>query len=251
MWPNLYTLLKVSLDPIVLLLVLIVVGFFTSLRIEKKRYIRIIFLAPFLILYIISISPVSNALCYLLEKEYLLLNKIKVDNLDIVVVLGGGVYDNKYLKTAMPSYQTTSRLLYAVQVFRESEAKYLVCTGKGGGRISEADVMAMAAKRAGVPASRIRVESASMNTWEHAQNLNNMFQDKDIKIGLVTSAFHMKRSEREFRKYFSNIIPLPSDYLYSSIKLSIFTFLPRSGNLYKFAIAFNEIIGIGWYRIKG
>ena len=78
-----------------------------------------------------------------------------------------------------------------------------------------------------------------------------MFQDKGIKIGLVTSAYHMKRSEREFRKYYPNVIPLPSDYLYSSPPLSIITFLPGSGNLCKFSTAFREMIGIGWYRIKG
>jgi uncharacterized SAM-binding protein YcdF (DUF218 family) len=123
--------------------------------------------------------------------------------------------------------------------------------GKGAKKISEAEVMATSAERLGVPAGKIKVDPASRNTWEHAENLDRMFQDKAIRIGLVTSAYHMKRSEREFKKYFVNVIPLPSDYLYSSPRLSIFAFMPGSGNLYKCSIAMREIVGITWYRLRG
>ena len=71
-----------------------------------------------------------------------------------------------------------------------------------------------------------------------------------MRIGLVTSAYHMKRSEREFKKYFTNVIALPSEYLYSSPKLSIVTFMPKSGNLYKVATVLNEMTGRVWYRIR-
>ena len=111
-----------------------------------------------------SISPVSNALCYFLERDYLNSHNGKTEKLDIVVVLGGGVSDNKYLGRTLPSYQTTSRLLYAVQAFRDSGAEYLVCAGKGGGKISEAEVMAKAAEGIGVPAARIKLDSISKNT---------------------------------------------------------------------------------------
>jgi len=111
--------------------------------------------------------------------------------------------------------------------------------------------MKISAERLGIPVTSIKIDPDSRDTWEHAENLNKMFPNKDIKIGLVTSAYHMKRSEREFRKYFPNVIPLPSDYLYSSSPLSIMTFIPSSGNLYKFSTVFREMIGVGWYRIKG
>ena len=246
-----YHLLKAALDPVVFLLLLIAVGFFVSLGRRKKRSGQIILPVTFLVLYIVSVSPVSNALCYILEKEYLLQNNADVDYLDIVVVLGGGVSDNKFLTETMPSPFTASRLLYAVQVFRRVEAAYLICAGKGTGRLSEAEVMKISAERLGVPVTSIKIDPNSRNTWEHAEELNKMFQNKDMKIGLVTSAYHMKRSERVFRKYFSHVIPLPSDYLYSSQSFSIMTFLPASGNLYKFSTALHEMIGVTWYRIKG
>ena len=246
-----YVLLKTLIDPVVFLLVLIATGFWISFKRRKKSSGYIVLLITFVFLYSASISPLSNTLCYFLEKDYLLKDSGNLEKLDIVVVLGGGASDNRYIRETMPSFQTTSRLHHAIQVFRRTGAKYLVCAGKGVGRLSEAGVMKNSAEGLGIPVTSIKIDPDSRDTWEHAENLNKMFPNKDIKIGLVTSAYHMKRSEREFRKYFPNVIPLPSDYLYSSSPLSIMTFIPSSGSLYKFSTAFREMIGIGWYRIKG
>jgi uncharacterized SAM-binding protein YcdF (DUF218 family) len=61
----------------------------------------------------------------------------------------------------------------------------------------------------------------------------------------------MKRSEREFKKYFNNVLPLPAYYLYSSpMGNIIIRYMPRSEELYKTSIAFKEIIAQLWYRLK-
>lgn len=245
-----HNFLKTLLDPLILVFSLVIIAFIDLIKNRNSRAVKIFLVLSSIILYMASLSPVANMMCYIVERNYLLNGKSNAGQLDVVVVLGGGVSDNKYTGETMLSYYTTSRILYAMQIFRESGAKYLVFMGKGTEKLSEAEVMKIAAERLGVPAASIRIDPNSRNTWEHAEELDKMFQNKDIKIGLVTSAFHMKRSEREFRKYFSNVEPLPSDYLYSSPALSIFTFLPQSGNLYKFSIAFREIIGITWYRIR-
>jgi len=245
-----YHLLKGLLDPVVFVLVLIAVGCFIECRKTKKKSATILSVLSFFILYGASVSPVSNVLCYHLEKDYFIDTRANPCKLDIVVVFGGGAADNKYLKETMPSKQTASRVLYAVQVYRKSGADYLVCCGKGGGGRTEAEVMGINVERLGIPRDKIKLDPISRNTWEHAVELNKMFLDKDLKIGLVTSAYHMKRSEREFRKFFPNTIPLPSDYLYSSPPLSIFTFLPKSGSIYKSSIALREMIGLAWYEMR-
>lgn len=245
-----YILFKASLDPVFLLLILIAIGFLFSFRNRKRWSGRIVLIVAFFVLYMASIFQVSNALCYIIEKEYLLKNSGNIDRLDIVVVLGGGASYNKYLGETVPSHLTASRLLYAVQIFRKTRAKYLVCVGKGFEKLSEAEVMGIAAERLGVPVAQIKLDPRSINTKEHAEELNKMFQDKGIRIGLVTSAYHMMRSEKEFKKYFQNVISLPSDYLYSSLPLSIITFWPRTTHLYKSFIAVHEIIGIAWYKMR-
>jgi uncharacterized SAM-binding protein YcdF (DUF218 family) len=78
-----------------------------------------------------------------------------------------------------------------------------------------------------------------------------MFGDRKINIGLVTSAFHMKRSESEFKKYFTNVVPLPAHYLYSSPgKNVVIKYMPQSEELYKTSLALKEITGQLWYRLK-
>jgi uncharacterized SAM-binding protein YcdF (DUF218 family) len=111
--------------------------------------------------------------------------------------------------------------------------------------------MAKLAEKLGVPKEKIRIEPNSKNTGENAGELNNMFVNKNINIGLVTSAFHMKRSEREFKKYFNNVLPLPAHYLYSSPAGNVvIRYMPQSGELNKTSIAFREIIAQLWYRLK-
>jgi uncharacterized SAM-binding protein YcdF (DUF218 family) len=78
-----------------------------------------------------------------------------------------------------------------------------------------------------------------------------MFVNKNINIGLVTSAFHMKRSEREFKKYFNNVTPLAADYLYSSpTEDVVIKYIPQTAELYKTSIALREVVGRLWYRLK-
>src|SRR3989338_2531857 len=243
----LYGLLKTLLDPVVFGLTILALGLL-FLR-KEKRFSKPFLITSFLFFYIVSISPVSNGLSYLLEKDYFISNADNAGKLDVIVVLAGGVSDNKYLKEKTLSWQTASRLLHAVQMFKKTGADYLVCSGANAIFI-EAEVMGIAAEKIGVMKDKIKLDVKSKNTREHAVELANLFNNQNLRIGLVTSAYHMKRSEAEFRKYFHNIVPLPSDYLYTSPPLSIFTFLPQITNLYKFSIAIKEIIGIGWYKIS-
>jgi len=103
----------------------------------------------------------------------------------------------------------------------------------------------------GVPKEKIRIDAKSNNTWEHAIELNKMFANKKLNIGIVTSGYHMKRSEKEFKKYFQNIVPLPASYFYSSkTQRNIRQYLPRTEVLNVTAAAFNEFVGSIWYALK-
>lgn len=247
---EIYYFLKALLDPVVFMLFLVSAAFLCLLRKNKNRAGKVFLIVSFLAVYGMSVSPVANFACYFVEKDYLLSPPLNSGQLGAVVVLGGGISGNEYTGE-MPSQQTAARLLHAVEVFRSAGAKFLICAGKGTGKTSEAEIMGAAAQGAGIPKKSVKLDVRSRNTREHAEELNKIFQDKNIKIGLVTSAYHMKRSEGEFKKYFQNIAPFPSDYLYTSYPISVYTFIPTSTNLHKFSVAFREIIGIVWYKIRG
>jgi uncharacterized SAM-binding protein YcdF (DUF218 family) len=171
--------------------------------------------------------------------------------LDVVVALGGGIAEPAEKGETLLSQSSASRLFRAVQVFRASGAAHLLCAGKGVGREAEAKVMARAAERLGVPRESLLEDSLSENTRAHAIETDRRFSDKNLRIGLVTSAYHLQRSAMEFKKYFPNVYGFSSDYLYShSEGPMLISFIPNAASLFKSAMALREMAGLLWYRWK-
>ena len=246
-----YAILKGFLDPLFILLVLLVISFFLFWLNCKKKNGALILLLSIVLIYGASIAPVANYLCYYLEKDYINNPTAVAKNIDAIVVLGSGTKDINALKNTFNTGIESLRLLHAVVVYNKTGAKYFVCSGKGSGRASEAETMAKLAEKLGVPKEKIRIEPNSKNTGENAREMSKIFVNKNINIGLVTSAFHMKRSEREFKKYFNNVVPLPAHYLYSSpIGNPVIRYMPQSEALYKTSVALKEIVAQLWYRLK-
>ncbi len=247
-----YDVLKSFVDPVFIIFILLLISFLICLIGAKKKSGALFLLLTIILLYGFSIQATSNYLNYKLEKDYIVSRPVEEKTpLDVIVVLGGGSYDIRALGKTFPGSATSVRLVHAVRMYKEYNAKYLVCSGKGESKVSNAELMAQMAEDFGVPKERIRIEAKSSNTYEHALEFNRMFVDKNLKIGLVTSAYHMKRSETEFRKYFSHVMPLPSDFLYSSpAGTPAVRYIPRSQWLINNTLVFKEKVGILWYIIK-
>jgi len=249
---QLYDIFKSFIDPVFIVFVLLLICFVFCLIEGKKKKTILLLLITIVLLYGMSIQPVSNYLIYHLEKDYInnavLENKTK---LDVIVVLGGGVSDIKSLKKTFAVEETIARLFHAVRMYKHHHAEYLVCSGKGLEQLSNAVVMAQMAEEMGVPRGKIKIEPNSANTYEHAVEFNKIFQGKDIKIGLVTSAYHMKRSEKAFKKFFKNVMPLPSSFLYASLsKIPIIRYIPQSHHLSNNTLVLHEYVGQIWYAYK-
>ena len=246
-----YTIFKGFLDPLFIVFILLFISFILFWLNCKKKNGALILLLAIVLIYGASIAPVANYLCYYLEKDYINNPTAGGKNIDAIVVLGSGTKDINALKNTFNTEIESLRLFHAVVVYNKTGAKYFICSGKGSGRASEAEAMAKLAEKLGVPKEKIRIEPNSKNTGENAIELNKMFVNKNINIGLVTSAFHMKRSEREFKKYFNNVVPLPAHYLYSSPTGNpVIRYMPQSEELYKTSLAFKEIVAQLWYRLK-
>jgi len=247
-----YDIFKSFVDPLFIIFVLLFIAFIASLVSGKKKGNSLFLFFILILLYGLSIQAVSNFLSYKLEKKYInLIPAEEKEHLDVIAALSGGAHDIKAVYTTFPAESTMARLAHAVRMYKAYNAKYLVCMGKGLGKISNADLMAQMAQDFGVPKERIRIDARSRNTYEHAIELNRMFVDKNLKIGLVTSAYHMQRSEREFKKYFKSVRPLPSSYLYQSpAGTAAVRYIPQSQPLLNNAFIFREYVGLLWYSIK-
>lgn len=249
---QIYDILKSFIDPIFVIFVFLLISFFVCLVGGRKKGGVLFLLLTLVLLYGLSIEPMSNYLSYNLEKNYIKSDPVEEQQtLDVIAVLSGGSYDIRALEKTFPGETTMVRLIHAVQMFREYNAKFLVCSGRGDGRIADAAVMAQMAETFGVPRARIRIEAESANTYEHAVEFNKMFADKNLKIGLVTSAYHMKRSETEFRKFFRKVLPLPANYLYASpAGTPAVRYIPQSQWLFHNTLVFREYVGRFWYHVR-
>lgn len=246
----LYAICKGFTDPVFVIFFLLIVAFILCFTGSKKKSCLLVLGLAILFLYGVSITPVANYLAYSLEKDYLHKSVPIERNIDVIVVLGGGAYDvndNTFVSGA-----SAARLLRGLEVFQKYGAKYFICVGKGAAEISEGEVMAQKALAMGVPREKIRIDAKSTNTWEHATELNKMFTNKNIYIGIVTCGYHMKRSEREFKKYFRNVVPFPASYSYSlTNEKNILKYVPQEAALNGTATMLREFIGSVWYEIKG
>jgi uncharacterized SAM-binding protein YcdF (DUF218 family) len=215
-----------------------------------------LFFAAFLTLFLFSTKPISNTLVYYLEHNYHLPSKRVLSNLDIMVILSGGVSRYNRLDDSVEASGTTySRLFNGVRIFKENNIKLLVLSGTGTEAYPESDavVMARLTEQLGVSKERIVIEGRSRNTLEHALNLKKILHiTKGQKIGIVTSAIHMRRSEMVFKKELpeNTIVPIPVNYIYSLAKFDLENFVPSSESFATSSYAIHELIGMLWYLIK-
>ncbi len=246
-----YEASKGLIDPAFLVFVLLIISLIVFWKTSNKKTGALVLLLAVVLFYGASLSPVAKYLCHYLEKDYIKKEEMRGRNLDAIVVLGGSSYSINYIEKTFPSPFTIARLAYAVDHYHKNPVKHFVCSGKGAGKTAEAEMMARLAISFGVPKEIIKTDTKSANTWQNAAEVDKMFGNKNMVIGLVTSAYHMKRSEKEFRKYFNSIIPLPAVYLYSSPAGNpVVRYLPQTEALYKTSLAVKEITAQITYNIR-
>ncbi len=249
---QIYDVAKSFVDPIAIIFILLFIAFIACLVSGKKKGGPLFLLFLLIVLYGASIQPVSSYLSFQLEELYLPLGPAQEhEKLDVIVVLSGGSYTIPGFNAAFSGEASLARLAHAVRMFKERQAKYLVCSGASGKDATDAELMARMAIDFGVPKESIRIEGKSQNTYEHAIEFNRLFVDKSLKIGLVTAGFHMRRSESEFSKYFSSVYPLPSGYLYAAPDgPAVLRFIPNSLWLFNNGLILREYVGKIWYGIR-
>lgn len=236
-----------------------ILGLILTRRLAKRPRYRLGRCALFLgmcILFLFSIEPVSNLLVYSLECQYKLPSEEILSTLDAVVILGGAMYaSGGFREDPEAAGVTYSRLFSGVRIFKQSGARILVLSGGSPKQKneSEAEVMKALAFELGIQKSRIITETKSRNTMEQATEIARLLSSTEKRrIGLVTSALHMLRSEKAFRKQFPNdtIVPIPVNFIYSTDQHNLRSFVPSTDALSTSNCWINEWIGIIWYLIR-
>jgi uncharacterized SAM-binding protein YcdF (DUF218 family) len=241
------TLLFLLLPP-TSILALMLLGF---LLIRSHRFLgRLLITAAFVLLYSLSISPVSDALIAPLEADYRPLD-VKSIKADVIVVLGSGAIDLSALGLEpMPNKGSLERTVAAVKLYRSLHIPIMITGGAGDParpQLSDAAPMARIAMELGVPKKDISVDNASFNTLASARNMKAAFAGK--RMVLVTSAYHLKRSVALFQKQGLLVIPQPSGYLSGQQDSSFHAAIPRMEFLNTSSAALSERLSLTWYRL--
>jgi vancomycin permeability regulator SanA len=107
---------------------------------------------------------------------------------DCVLVLGAGVYGNKY-----PSNMLRDRLTKAVELYRLGVSDRLLMTGDNS-RINynEVKVMKDFAVKSGIPSEHVFQDHAGFSTYESMYRARDVFASD--KIVIVTQRYHLYRA---------------------------------------------------------
>lgn len=232
----------------------------------KINFVSMILVVSSLMLYTASIEPVRDFAAGISENKYMPIDDEKIKGAKAIAVLGAGINDyalDSFSKTTddcgTPSYIALARLSEGIKIYRRMNEKYgiepeiIVSGGKVfDGDRGEADIYRDFLIDMGVKKENIIVEDESKTTYENAVNTNKICEDKKIdKLILVTSALHMDRSVKAFKKTGGiEIIPAPSDFTSKRSGYDVFSFVPGVDSLTKFRGAVWEIIGRVYYAVK-
>ena len=233
-----------------------------------------------LLLYALSIQPVSDFLLKPLENAYPPLDMRRVDStpllaqtsdseqlpenadesqkenpLQAIVILGGGVIQGSPeagIGRETLAADAEKRAVYAFTLKDKFSVPLVFSGGKVFDYNQEAEAVTAGRFFAalGLPQERFIAEDKSRNTWENAREtakltLNGAALERVI---LVTSAYHIKRSVYCFEQNGISVIPAPTNYKTDrGRKYDIFSFMPSMIWLENSHLALHEYIGLIYY----
>lgn len=239
------------LPPGCLILLLAAFAVFNFKR--SRKGIAISFLVAALLMWTLSVAFVSEPLLASLERG---LSIPLHPQGDIIVLLGGGLYDRvpDLSGSGAPSEAMLARMVTAVRLQRRLEIPVLVSGGSVfGNRSAEAPVVKRFMIDLGVAPDKILIEDKSRDTIENARFSKIILVKSGYKKPiLVTSAYHMRRSIEAFRKVGMEVTPVPSTFHSVSGRPHVWAdWFPDSSAMDTTSTVLREYLGLIFYKLSG
>ena len=177
---------------------------------------------------LIAYSPVANLLLEPLENQYEKLREMPKDT-RYILLLGG---------------DKESRAWEALRLYHQIPHVKIITSGYApfGGKIPSAIKTARFLQKVGVKKEDIIMEPKPRTTEEEAIEIKKRLGDEPFV--LITSAYHMPRAMRLFKKYGLRPIPAPTDFKIKSYDTAFS--LPKGRKLLQTDQAWHEHIGTFW-----
>jgi len=181
----------------------------------------------------------------------------EVTEADAIVVLSGIVINPPGDNDILEWSDAVDRFEGGIALYKAGKAPYLIFTG---GRVPwqstkrpEGEMLAEWAVAHGVPEGNILLTGEAVNTAGEAEAVAKLLTQKDMEestVLLVTSAFHMRRSQLLFEGAGLGVIPYPVDFrVGEGSDFTIIDLLPNATSLSNTEMALREFYGYLFYRL--
>lgn len=200
------------------------------------------------ILLLMSWPPLVDVIGFALESDFPMAKAESYPPADAILVLGGGVgmpppdagYPYPMLADGADRIWFGAMLWHAQT--KTNAAVKVYCTGLD---VSASTIPVL--KAFGVPAVSIVALDGPRNTEEEARRCEKVLAGR--RVLLVTSALHMRRALRIFRKYAPNlkVIPAPTDHQFLEARDAFRDwryYFPNTGTLARATAIEHELIGL-------
>ena len=199
---------------------------------------------------------IVNEFLLLWEKDPVAIEK--TESHEYSIVLTGVTNTEVTMKDRVYFTKGADRVLHTVQLYKLGKIKKILISGGSGlvvgEKIREADQLKNVFLFCGIPQSDLIIENASRNTHENAAFSKKVLDSLGVKSTplLITSAFHMRRSDACFIKAGVNADIFPVDIYTRDRKFTPDKlFIPSESAFSKWALLLHEILGYVVYKVAG
>jgi uncharacterized SAM-binding protein YcdF (DUF218 family) len=250
-----YRFIVTLLQPFPLCYLLMLAGL---LRLRRKcrteRRLVLVVLVPFLLFGVLSLPAVGHLAVGSLEWRYPPQSNEPGDAGAIVVLSGYARPPSETVPEVELGSDTMLRCLHAVRLYKAKPRPILVSGGRADAKgPSLARSMRDFLAGQGVKEEDLLMDEEARNTYENALLSGEILSRLGFsRIVLVTSAFHMQRSERCFRAQGFQVVTSACDYRAVRAAWSPCDFLlPSPHSIGGVEIAVHEWLGTAWYWLRG
>jgi uncharacterized SAM-binding protein YcdF (DUF218 family) len=167
-----------------------------------------------------------------LEAPYAAIEPLREAPFDAIFVLGGGVYSTESGEGQLGG--SGDRVVLAARMYHAGVARRLVASGRSVPGLGEAwesgPVTARIWRSLGVPGDAILIVEGAYDTrMEIARYAELTRERRFARVGLVTSAWHMRRAMRLAEREGLDAAPLPADRRGAPVYHGLLSLIPSGG----------------------
>jgi uncharacterized SAM-binding protein YcdF (DUF218 family) len=169
------------------------------------------------------------------------------ERFDAIIVLGGGVKRGP-VEGTYELGPPGDRVALAVRLYHAGRVSQLVTSGspiEGAGKpFDSVDATTVLMSQMGVPADAIVPVRGARNTAEEAELIAELARERGWKrVGLISSAWHLRRATRLFERAGIEPTPLAADHRGDPVWNGAVTVIPSGGGAYLWHACAWEVLG--------